>query len=77
MAITVMNSAQELHILEKKFELVQANGKYYIELEDFEGSDSIVQLSISLAAENEILRLRIKTLEKKIKLLENNLGMHF
>jgi hypothetical protein len=76
MAITVMNSAQELHILEKKYELVQANGKYYIELEDFEGSDSIVQLSISLAAENEILRLRIKTLEKKVKLLENNLGMH-
>jgi hypothetical protein len=77
MAITVMNSTQELHILEKKYELVQVNGKYYIELEDFEGSDSIVQLSISLAAENEILRLRIKTLEKKVKLLETNLGIHF
>jgi hypothetical protein len=77
MTITVMNPTQELHVLEKKYELIQANGKYYIELEDFKGSDSIVKLSISLAAENEILRLRIKTLEKKIKLLENNLGMRF
>ncbi len=77
MAMNVMNSAKSLQILEKKYELVQVNGKYYIELDDFDGSESIVQLSISLAAENDMLRLRIKTLEKKIKLLELNANMRF
>lgn len=77
MAITVMNPSKELHVLEKKYEIVQANGKYYIELEDFDGSESIIQLSISLAAENDFLRLRIKTLEKKIKLLESKINISF
>jgi adenine C2-methylase RlmN of 23S rRNA A2503 and tRNA A37 len=66
-----------LQLLEKKYELVKFNDKYYIELDNFEGSDGIVELSISLAAENDILRQRIKTLEKKIKILETCSNIRF
>jgi hypothetical protein len=69
--------AKDSSILGKRYELVKFNEKYYIELNDCEDPNSIVQLSISLAADNDLLRLRIKMLERKIKVLENSTRFEF
>lgn len=69
--------AKDSSLLGKRYELVKFNEKYYIELNDCEDPNSLVQLSISLAADNDLLRLRIKMLERKIKVLENGARYEF
>lgn len=63
MSIVVLNPSCESRYLKKQVEIVKINGKYYIELDEFENSDCIVELSIALAQENESLKERIHLLE--------------
>ena len=69
MAIIMLNPRGSSKYVSKQVELVKLNGKYYIELDEFENSDCVVELSISLAKENDILKERIKVLEEKIKVI--------
>ena len=51
--------------------LVKLNGKFYLELESYENSElenaqQVVELSIALAQENEVLRERIEVLEARL-----------
>jgi hypothetical protein len=51
--------------------LVKIDGKYYLELENYENSElenaqQVVELSIALAHENEVLRDRIEVLEARL-----------
>lgn len=48
-------------------EVVTINGKFYVELNQIHDVDSIVELSIALARENEALRERIAVLEEKLR----------
>ena len=48
-------------------EVVTINGKFYVELDQIHDVDSIVELSIALARENEVLRERIAILEEKLR----------
>lgn len=48
-------------------EVVTINGKFYVELNQIHDVDSIVELSIALARENEALRERIDVLEEKLR----------
>lgn len=63
MAIILLNPSSELKYLRKQVEIVKINDKYYIELDEFENSDCIVELSIALAKENEALKERVQLLE--------------
>ncbi|MEX2568097.1 MAG: hypothetical protein WD431_19270 [Cyclobacteriaceae bacterium] len=63
MTIVVLKPVEQFKLEKKKVELVKINNKYYIELEEFENLDSIVELSIALAQENEALKERIMLLE--------------
>jgi phage protein U len=52
--------------------LVKLNGKYYLELENYENSElenaqRLVELSIALARENEAQRERISILEDRLR----------
>lgn len=69
MAIIMLNPRGTSKYVSKQVELVKLNGKYYIELDEFENSDCVVELSISLAKENDILKERIKVLEEKIQVM--------
>lgn len=56
-------------------ELVKINGKYYLELESLENCElnnvkQLVELSIALARENEVLRERIEVLEARLQVLD-------
>lgn len=58
----------------KAAEVIQLNGKYYLQLESLENSElengqQLVELSIALARENEILRERIEVLEARLRAL--------
>jgi hypothetical protein len=66
MSIIVLNALGTSKVATRKVEIVKFNGKYYIELEEFENSDCIVELSIALASENQALKERIKILEDKL-----------
>ena len=68
MAIVVLNPSCESKFLRKQVEIVKINDKYYIELNEFENSDCIVELSIALAQENESLKERIYLLEEWLNL---------
>ncbi len=72
MSVILLNTGGPSKLVSRQVELVKLNGKYYIELEEFENSDCIVELSISLATENQALRERIQVLEERIKLLQTN-----
>lgn len=63
MAIVVLHPSCESKFLKKQVEIIKIDGKYYIELDEFENSDCIVELSIALAQENESLKERIRLLE--------------
>jgi hypothetical protein len=67
MEIIVLNPYGPSKVVSKKVEIVKLNGKYYIEMEEFENSDSIVELSIALASENHALKERIAILEEELK----------
>lgn len=67
MGIYLLNAEETAHSLEKKYEIVKINGKYYIELDNFDDSECMIELSISLATENDILRERIHLLEEKLR----------
>lgn len=60
-------------ISRKRVEMIKVDGKYFIELDEYQGLDSIVELSISLSSENDVLRERVSILEEKIRDLENNI----
>ena len=51
-------------------EVVTINGKLYVELERVQDIDCIVELSIALARENEVLKERIAVLEEKLRAAE-------
>ncbi len=75
MSIILMKADSNAGVVQKKVELVKINEKYYIELESFEDSECIIELSISLSAENDLLRERIAILEEKLKLQETTGGL--
>jgi hypothetical protein len=75
MAIIVMRSELKEGLVQKKVEIVKIEEKYYIELDEFEDSECIIELSISLSAENDLLRERINILEAKIKILERGIKL--
>lgn len=68
MKIVVLNPTDHSELVGKQVELVKFNDKYYIELEGFENSDCIVELSIALTQENEALKERIYLLERWLNL---------
>jgi hypothetical protein len=47
-------------------EIVKLDGKYYIELKQFENAEDIIELSLSLSSEVESLKQKIQTLEEKL-----------
>jgi hypothetical protein len=54
--------------------LVKIEGKYYLELENYENSElentqQLIELSIALARENEAQRERIAVLEARLRVL--------
>lgn len=70
MKIIQLNTGTEDPVPEKKnVELIKVGNKYYIELESYENIDCIVQLSLSIASENEMLKERIAILEKKLQFM--------
>lgn len=70
MSIIILKNGVNSSVRPRKVELVKINGKYFIELDEFEQSDSLAELSISLASEIDMLRERLEVLEEKIKILE-------
>lgn len=72
MALVILDADKET-IQSRKIELIRMNGKYYIELNEFEQSDSLLELSISLASEGDILRERIQVLEEQLKYYKDQL----
>lgn len=68
MSIIVLNPTSSSKFVTKQVEIVKLNDKYYIELDEFENSDCIVELSIALAQENEALKERIQILEERLYL---------
>ncbi len=70
MSIIKLHSGIHTNLQKKKIEILKVEGKYYIELEEFQNNDCIVELCISLASENQSLRDNISILEEKIKVLQ-------
>lgn len=68
MKIVVLNTTGHSKLVERQVELVKFNDKYYIEIDEFENSDCIVELSIALAKENEALKERVQLLEERLDL---------
>jgi hypothetical protein len=68
MKIIQLNIQSDVYLETKTVELIKVNNKYYIELENYDNINCIVQLSVSIAKENEILKERIAILENKIAL---------
>ncbi len=73
MSIILLNTQGNSKYVTKQVELVKLNDKYYIELDEFENSDCIVELSIALAKENEALKERIQILEERLALAQKEL----
>lgn len=73
MSIILLNTQGVSKYVSKQVELVKINDKYYIELDEFENSDHIVELSIALAQENQALKERIQSLEERLSLAEKEL----
>ena len=67
MAIILLNTDSTSNLMTKQVELIKLNEKYYIELEEFENSECIVELSIALSKENEALKERINLLEDQLR----------
>lgn len=74
MSIILLNTQGNSKYVTKQVELVKLNDKYYIELEEFEHSDCIVELSIALAKENEALKERVQILEERLRLAQKELS---
>ena len=74
MAIVLLNTTSTSRYVTKQVELVKLGGKYYIELEEFDNSDCIVELSIALAKENEALKERVQLLEDRLRLAEKRVS---
>jgi hypothetical protein len=68
MKIIQLNIQSDVHLEKKTVELIKVNNKYYVGLENYDNIDCIVQLSASIAKENETLKERITILENKIAL---------
>jgi hypothetical protein len=71
MSLIILNAGGPSKFISKKVEIVKLNGRYYIELEEFENWDCIVELSIAVAAENEALKERIAILEEGLRIAKN------
>lgn len=69
MSMILLNAAGPSKFASKRIELVEFNGRHYIEVSEFENADYIVELSIALAAENQALKERIEVLEERLRLL--------
>ena len=69
MVTTLLNSTAAPPCASKQVELIRINGKYY--LEEFDNLDYIIELSIALAKENELLKERIQLLEDRLYLTAN------
>ncbi len=65
----LLNATGPSKFVSKKIDLVELNGKHYIEVSEFENSDCVVELSIALAAENQALKERVKILEERLRLI--------
>lgn len=59
-------------VLPKKVEIIQYNGRNYIEFAQYENIEHIVDLAISLAKENEVLKERLQLLQDKLDALVEN-----
>lgn len=73
MSIILLNTQGASKYVSQQVELVKINDKYYIELDEFENSDHIIELSIALAQENQALKERIQSLEERLRLTEREL----
>jgi hypothetical protein len=69
MSVILFNATGLSKFVFKKVELVEFDGKHYIEVSEFENSDCVVELSIALAAENQALKERVEVLEERLRLL--------
>ena len=69
MSMILLNATGPSKFASKKIELVELNGKHYIEVSEFENSDCVVELSIALAAENQALKERVEILEERLRLI--------
>jgi hypothetical protein len=68
MSVFVFNTGFSVPTVHKNVQIVKMNSKYYIDLGEFKDSDTVIELSLSLASEVDILRERIKILEEKLML---------
>ncbi len=75
MSIIKLHSGINSGLVKKKVEILNVDGKYYIELEEFENTDCIVELCLSLATENQALREKIDVLEEKFKVYKGYGGI--
>lgn len=73
MSVIILNAQGNAKYITKQVELVKLNDKYYIELEEFEHSDCIIELNIALAAENQALKERVQLLEERLRSVEKEL----
>lgn len=69
MALILLNTDNASNLITKQVEIIKFGEKYYIELEEFENSDCIIELSIALSKENEALKERIELLENRLRSL--------
>lgn len=70
MSIILLNTGPS-KVITKQIEVVKLNNKYYIELDEFESSDSILELSIALSQQNESLREHIAILQEKLSIYDS------
>ncbi len=68
MSIVLLNPGLKSTTDLAQVEIVKLDGKYYIELKQFENADDIIELSLSLSTEVEALKLKIQMLEEKLKI---------
>ncbi|GEM_PF-1699869 len=68
MKIVYLNPNVE-DVLPKKVEIIQYNGRNYIEFGQYENIEHIVDIAISLAKENEVLKERLQLLQDKLDTL--------
>ncbi len=74
MSIVQLYSGINPNTVKKQVQLLKVDGKYYIELEEFENTDCILELCLSLATENQALREKIDVLEEKVLIYKKEVG---
>ncbi len=68
MKIVYLNPNVE-DVLPRKLEVIQYNGKNYIEFNQYENIEHIVDLAVAMAKENEVLKERLHLLQDKLSQL--------